>query len=85
MTNNFSTIIFDMDGVIIDSEKHWDTSTALFLKKWNIEYSPDVRNTIKPMCIGKSLDESSRILKNHFNLDSRIKQATKERIRLLKF
>jgi HAD superfamily hydrolase (TIGR01509 family) len=59
-------IIFDNEGVVIDTESLWDLSQIEFFDRRGLEYSRDI---IKPQLVGKSLREGSKILKNIFKLN----------------
>ena len=54
-----NTIIFDMDGVVIDSETLWDQASTEFLKGHGRVYD---RAGSKHLCTGKAVEESTVIL-----------------------
>jgi beta-phosphoglucomutase len=58
-------IIFDMDGVIIDSERLHDIVAHSFFNERGIQYD---RDTVKPMLMGKSSREVAAIQKEYYNL-----------------
>lgn len=62
---NFEAVIFDLDGVIINSESLWDESSRTILEQYGYEYK---RSEIKHLCTGKTLFESSKILQEFYNL-----------------
>jgi len=51
-------VIFDMDGVIIDSEKLWSKGISSVLANHGVKYKEEVQN----LCMGKSINESSQII-----------------------
>lgn len=51
-------LIFDMDGVIIDSEKHWQTSELSLMKKWIPSWSHEDQLKI----IGLNLNDIYKVL-----------------------
>lgn len=66
-------IIFDMDGIIIDSERLIDRELEEFCARRGVAYD---REYIKPLCTGKGIHESTRIvldaLHSHESLDAAI-------------
>ena len=59
------TIIFDNEGVIIDTEPAWDKEQEIFLGRRGIKYR---RDKTKHLLGGKSIKEGARILKAIYNL-----------------
>jgi HAD superfamily hydrolase (TIGR01509 family) len=74
-------IIFDLEGVIIDTERLWDKETTIFLKKRGIEYK---REEIKHLCTGRSVFEVANILKHTFHLEGEPEQLGNERLQTMK-
>lgn len=72
----FDTIIFDLDGVIINSEILWDRSSHEFLKWRGLKYE---RAQIKHLCTGKSLLEGTRIIQEHYQLPGKTSELAQER------
>ncbi|MDO8626473.1 MAG: HAD family phosphatase [Candidatus Magasanikbacteria bacterium] len=60
----FSAVIFDLDGVLIDSELHWFREEMKFLKQFNIQLKPADAFKLS----GKSLYEVAGILKAEHGL-----------------
>jgi beta-phosphoglucomutase-like phosphatase (HAD superfamily) len=58
-------IIFDAEGVIIDTEKMWDNAQAEFLRRRGIPYD---RQAIKHLLSGKSQVEAVEIIKVKYSL-----------------
>ncbi|MGE0792673.1 MAG: HAD family hydrolase [Candidatus Woesearchaeota archaeon] len=58
-------LLFDLDGVVIDSESYNDKSCADLLKEFNEEYD---REFLKPRMVGKSDIEGMNLLVSHHNL-----------------
>lgn len=61
----FKAVIFDMDGVLIDSEYYWIQAEMSFLGKYSVKLTKELNAEMT----GKSLVESVTILKNRFNLE----------------
>lgn len=76
-----NTIIFDAEGVVIDTEKIWDNALMEFLKRRELEYE---RNKIKHLVTGKSIYESVKALKKEFNIKGSIEKLARERINIIK-
>jgi HAD superfamily hydrolase (TIGR01509 family) len=57
-TGTLRAVLFDMDGLLVDSEPVWSVAEAEMMRwlggPWNIE--------IKALCVGRRVDESCRIL-----------------------
>jgi HAD superfamily hydrolase (TIGR01509 family) len=64
MIDNFDAIIFDMDGLLVDSETVWYDAEDAFIQSFGYEYSEDVREAI----IGLRMDEFIEKLKDHYGL-----------------
>jgi beta-phosphoglucomutase-like phosphatase (HAD superfamily) len=69
-------IIFDAEGVVIDTEGVWDLAQAELLRGHGKEYD---RPAIKPLVAGLSQPEAIRVLKRECGLDGTIKSLLAER------
>ncbi len=67
---NYSAVLFDMDGMLIDSELHWIRSEMAFLKEYNVELTKELNARLT----GKSLRETVGIIKREFNLSASIEE-----------
>lgn len=74
-------VIFDNEGVIIDTEGLWDRGQQEFLEKRGFIYH---REQIKPLLTGRSVLEGARILKERFKLPEKVEALANERIEIIK-
>lgn len=61
---NFKAVIFDMDGVLIDSESHWQNIEKGLFANLGITLNHDIITQMT----GKSMQESILLIKEHFGL-----------------
>lgn len=74
-----NAVIFDMDGVMIDSEPLWEKTERILLARRDIDYSPDYRDKI----VGLNQRDSGRLLVDTFDLDETVDDIINERISIL--
>jgi beta-phosphoglucomutase len=79
--SKITTIIFDADGVVIDSEKIWDEAQAEFSRRRGIPYE---RAKIKPLLAGTSQAEAMAIFKKEYGLSEDAQSLADERMALVK-
>lgn len=72
-------VVFDMDGVIIDSEPLWSEAERQLLARRNVTYSED----LKPLLMGLDSREAVRILKKHYDLAEPVEELVDERNQLV--
>ncbi|MCI0453937.1 MAG: HAD family phosphatase [Candidatus Dadabacteria bacterium] len=72
-------VIFDMDGVIIDSEPLWEKAERILLARRGLDYDPIYRDKI----VGLNQRDSGRLLKETFKLPETIEGLLAERIGIL--
>jgi HAD superfamily hydrolase (TIGR01509 family) len=70
------TVIFDAEGVVVDTEPAWDLGQQEFLQRRGIAYD---REIIKPLLTGQSLLDGTAVLKARFGLDGDIESLAAER------
>jgi beta-phosphoglucomutase len=59
-------VIFDAEGVVVDTEDAWDLAQRDLLARRGRVYD---RETIKPLLTGRSGAEGARVIVDHFHLD----------------
>lgn len=67
-TSVINTIIFDMDGVLADSEPHWNDIDRDLLAGYGIAYAGEHKHHV----LGKSFDLSMKFYKETYNLEHEI-------------
>lgn len=77
----FEAIIFDGEGVVIDTEPIWDRVQEMLLARRGISYD---RNVLKPLLTGRSSLESATIIRDHYKLPDEVSALDAERKLLLR-
>lgn len=72
-------VIFDLDGLLIDSESYWREGDFLLAKKYNFLLTDEFRNQL----MGRGIKECSEIFIKNFNLKVDPDVLTKERLKFL--
>jgi len=72
-------VLFDMDGVIIDSEPLWTEAERQLLARRMLEYSPQLKTAM----MGRDAKEAVRLLINHYNLSEDVDEIIAERNQLI--
>lgn len=75
MTSAITTILFDMDGVIADSEPHWSSIDTELLGRYGHVYTPEHKQWV----MGKSFPLSSGYYVEQFGLPKTADELTQER------
>lgn len=79
--SKITTIIFDADGVVIDSERMWDQAQEEFARRHSIPYE---RKKVKALLAGRSQAEAVEILKMEYGLAGDSRLLANERMELVK-
>jgi beta-phosphoglucomutase len=74
------TIIFDAEGVILDTEPVWDKGQEEFLRRRGLVYK---RERVKHMITGRSLQEGTNILISEYNLSGDPETLASERLNIV--
>ncbi|MFC1636154.1 HAD family hydrolase [Planctomycetota bacterium] len=74
------TIIFDADGVVVDTENLWDKAQEKFLRRRGLVYT---REKMKPLLTGTSLEVGTRIMKQEYGLQGDAETLSRERAEIM--
>lgn len=70
------TIIFDAEGIVIDTETIWDKGQEIFLQRRGFVYD---REWIKPLLTGRTLAEGVEVMKQAYRFDGDTDVLARER------
>ncbi|MBS0587293.1 MAG: HAD family phosphatase [Proteobacteria bacterium] len=70
------TIIFDAEGIVIDTETIWDKGQAIFLQRRGFVYD---RERVKPLLTGRTLAEGVEVMKQAYRFDGDTEALARER------
>lgn len=73
--SNFKAVIFDMDGVLIDSETHWAKAERPFREKYNLNITTEMAIQFN----GRSERENLAWIKEYFKLEPTVDELLQER------
>ena len=76
-------VIFDMDGVIIDSEPLWEKSESIMLKQKGFEGNENYRKEYRKKIMGLNQKDSVKLLKETFGLDESPEEILHTRLGIL--
>ena len=74
-------ILFDAEGVVVDTESLWDQGQAELLRRRGLAYD---RERVKHLLSGTSLVEGARILQQAYGLSGDVAALARERMDILK-
>lgn len=76
-----NTIIFDAEGVVVDSEAIWDKGQEEFLQRRGCVYE---REKVKPLLTGGSVIDGVKIMQKLYGFAGNPEELAKERIAIVK-
>jgi len=65
---NYAAILYDMDGLMIDSHTHWTEADKKFWQANGLSYTEDMVKEWKPKLMGRSVPEGTLMIKEFFGL-----------------
>lgn len=77
---HIKAIIFDAEGVVVDTEVLWDKSQEVLLGRRELEYD---REYLKPKMAGQTLLEGAQLMVDHYRLDEDPNHIAQERKALI--
>jgi HAD superfamily hydrolase (TIGR01509 family) len=72
-------VIFDLDGLLADTEPLWSESARVLLERRGRSYDPG----LKTLFMGRPPAEVARIMKEHYSLQGRVQELLAERLEIL--
>ena len=78
--SHIKAIIFDAEGVVVDTEILWDKSQDVLLGRRALEYD---REYLKPRMAGQTLLEGAELMVDYYQLDEKPAAIEKERKELI--
>ena len=73
-------LVFDGEGVVIDTEGAWDHSQEVFMARRGHPYD---RSEVKPLLTGRGLSEGTEVLRKRFGLTEAAESLSRERLELM--
>ena len=70
------SVIFDLEGVIVNTEPLWDQVSVIFLQRHNAVYD---REQTKPLLMGRTLAEGVRIMQEQYGFGGDVDEQAGER------
>ncbi len=73
---HIEAIIFDAEGVVVNTEKLWDESQEILLGKRGLEYD---RDYLKPRMAGQTLQEGAQLMIDYYGLQESAEKIADDR------
>lgn len=74
--SKIEAVIFDMEGVVVDTEPLWDKVAEIFLDRKGFVYQRDI---IKPLTMGRTMEDGIKIWQKHYGFSGDTKEQAEER------
>ena len=78
---NIEAILFDAEGVVIDTEEVWDHGQRVFLERRGLSYD---RERIKPLLTGRSLVDGVRVMRRELGFGGDPEALAAERLEIVR-
>ncbi len=78
---NIQAILFDAEGVVIDTEAVWDHGQRVFLERRGLPYD---RERIKPLLTGRSLEDGVRVMQRELGFGGDPRALAAERLEIVR-
>ena len=78
---NIEAILFDAEGVVIDTEAVWDHGQRVFLERRGLVYD---RERIKPLLTGRSLVDGARVMQRELGFSGDPEALAVERLEIVR-
>ena len=78
----FTTIIFDMDGTIVQTEHFWKEATKQVITRRGLAITPDLDEYLSSHFVGLSLPRTCAIIKDLTKSDDSVETIMKEKSEL---
>lgn len=78
--SNIKAIIFDAEGVVVDTEILWDKSQDVLLGRRDLKYD---RDYLKPRMAGQTLLQGAQLMVDYYKLDENPSSIAQERSELI--
>ncbi|MFC1687464.1 HAD family hydrolase [Patescibacteria group bacterium] len=82
-TQDIKAIIFDLDGVLVNSEPLWERMTRMYLKKKYIHLPGDFKAYVNKHFRGTGQPAINRYLKRHFRIKDSLKIIDREKMQMI--
>lgn len=79
ISQNTKAVIFDMDGLLIDSEQAWEKADAELFRRYNKKHTPEINKHI----MGKKPRENVAYFIKEFGFESTVDELLEERLALV--
>ena len=78
--NNIEGIIFDAEGVVVNTEVLWDRSQQILLEKRGYAYDKEY---LKPRMAGQTLKQGAQLMIDYYDIAESVEEMTADRKRII--